>query len=215
MRDPQAVRKACTVLVMCIATVWCGAQSVAELASRSREAAAKETSAKVYTNRDLKSAKGRISQSSLSRTDAAEPGVPSTGTAIPANPSSVDPDEAFYDRLLDQYQSIEDARKNLDQAETDLILAESAYQLAQPFDVFMPGMPDNVWTIERESLATIAVRRERLEAARLVHAAAQREFEYAQRGRAALLREAHQKGIPAGVIRRAESNWAKRSRSGE
>ncbi len=73
----------------------------------------------------------------------------------------------------------------------------------------MPGMPGNVWTIERESPETIAVRRERLESARLVQAAAQREFEEAQRGRDALLREARQKGIPAGVIRRAESDWAK------
>lgn len=214
MTDTQTIRQAGTALIICFATVWCGAQSVAELAARSREAAAKGTPTKVYTNRDLKTAKGRISQSSLPRADAVETDVPSGGTAVPASTPPADPNEAFYQRLMDQYQAIDDARETLARAETDLIQAESAYQLAQPFDVFMPGMPGNVWTIERESPATIAVRWERLEAARLVHAAARREFEDAQRGRDALLREARQNGIPAGVIRRAESDWAKRPGSG-
>lgn len=210
MTDTQAVRKAGTVLLVCFATVWCGAQSVADLAARGREKAVKGKPAKVYTNQDLKNAKGHVSQSRLSRADAAETGIPSAGPVVPVGSSTADPDEAFYHRLMDQFQAIEDARQNLSQAETDLIRAESAYQLAQPFDVFMPGMPGNIWTIERESPETIAVRRERLEAARLVHAAARREFEDAQQGREALLREARQTGIAAGVIRRAESDWAKR-----
>jgi len=201
-------------LVVCFATVWCGAQSVADLAARSRESAAKGKPAKSYTNQDLKKAKGRISQSSLSRADAAERAIPSAGEVVPVNPLPADPNEAFYHQLMDQYQAIEDARNNFVQAETDLIQAESAYQLAQPFDVFMPGMPGNVWTIERESPATIAIRRERLEAARQVRAAACREVEDARRGLDSLMREARQKGVPAGVIRRAESDWTKQSRSG-
>jgi len=198
MTDTQAVRKAGTVLLVCFATVWCGAQSVADLAARAREKAVKGKPA----NGD--------EVHRLSRADAAETGIPSAGPVVPVGSSTADPNEAFYHRLMDQFQAIGDARKNLAQAETDLIRAESAYQLAQPFDVFMPGMPGNIWTIERESPETIAVRRERLEAARLVHAAARREFEDAQQGREALLREARQTGIAAGVIRRAESDWAKR-----
>jgi hypothetical protein len=186
---------------------------VAELAARSREAAPKGKTAKVYTNQDLKTAKGRISRSSLPRANAAEADIPPAGTAGPASSSPADPNEAFYQRLMDQYQAIEDARENRARAETDLIRAESADQLAQPFDVFMPGMPGNVWTIERESPATIALRRERLDAARLVHAAARRELEDALRGLDSLRREARQKGIPANVLRRAESDWAKRPKS--
>ena len=93
MTDTQAVRKAGTVLLVCFATVWCGAQSVVELAARGRETAVKGKPAKVYTNQDLKNAKGRVSQSRLSRADAAETSIPSAGPVVPVGSSTADPDD--------------------------------------------------------------------------------------------------------------------------
>jgi len=208
-----SIRIPLLIAAILFAATSCGAQSVAKLANSNRQEAAKGNPARVYTNQDLKNAKGNVSQSVLPQPispTAATRSADSEGIAQ----SVVNSEEDFLQRFMDQFQAIEDAQAACEQAETDCIRAQSAYQSALPFDVYLPGAPDNVWRVERERPETIAVRRERLEAARQVRDAARRELEDAKQELALLRREARLKGIPAGVARRAEQDWAQRANTG-
>jgi uncharacterized membrane protein YdfJ with MMPL/SSD domain len=169
-------------LVLALFALPVAAQSLTDLSEKGKADREKNKPAKVYTNNDLKSAKGSIATSTLPQPKKAEGEAGAEGEAA----KKPDIDKEYKDKLVAKYRELQDLQRQRDVAYLELNQAKNDYFRNSS------GVEQNQIYKPRWDAAT-----KQLSDAEQALTKGKNELQ-------ALKDEARRKGVPAGVVREAE-----------
>ncbi len=170
-------------LILALFTLPLAAQSLTDLSDKGKQDREKNKPAKVYTNQDLKSSKGNVSQSTLPKPKETAEGEAAAGAGTA---EKTDPNKEYKDKLVQKFREVQDAQRQRDVAYLELNQAKNDYFR-------------NTSGVEQDRIykPRMTAANQKLNDAEVSLTKAKEELN-------ALKDEARKKGVPAGVIREAE-----------
>jgi|GEM_PF-3668897 len=193
-------------LLLGVLTARPAAQSVADLARRSRDGE-KKKAGRVYTNRDLENARGQMARSTLPAESASPADAGTHG-----QPAGESTRERFHRLFLEHFDWLEHARQSLDRATREHDNARFELENVRPVRqvIFTDQGYMTYWYL-RADPATVRRLEQALARTGREVARAEADLAAAEEALADLEREARRQDVPPGVLRNARKDWAEKT----